>query len=137
MVKVLSNKQKRIVRAKIKGKTNREIAKVEYPNAAPDSQDVIVSRELSKPAVKQYLEQTKLQALKEHNITWSRIIAPISAALHATDRTGKPNHMIRLSAAKQARELLELKHSEELPPELANLPRDVDEIQLVRLLKNK
>lgn len=137
MVKTISAKQKRIVKAKIQGKKNREIAQVEYPDATQESQDVIMSRELNKPAVKQYLEQTKLQALKEHNITWSRIIKPISDGLEATTERRRPNYQVRLAAAKQARELLELKYNEEIPPEFKSLPSNVDEIQLVRLLKNK
>jgi isopropylmalate/homocitrate/citramalate synthase len=141
MVKI-SPKQRRIVKAKIKGKSNKEIAQVEYPNATPDSQTVLVSRELNKPNVAQYYEQSKMIALKEHNITWSRVIKPISEALEATKQnnfTGEVtiDHNTRLSASKAARELLEVKQvsPEDKLPLMDKLPDGIDEIQLVRLMK--
>lgn len=140
MVKNISSKQRRIVKAKIKGVKNKDIGKVEYPNATPDSQAVLVSRELGKDNVAKYYEQSKLQALKEHNITWSRVIKPISDALGAvrSDLTGDVHvdHNTRLRASKQAVELLQVKG--EIPETeslISKLPDGIDEIQLVRLMK--
>jgi hypothetical protein len=147
MVKNISPKQRRIVKAKIKGVKNKDIGKVEYPNATPDSQAVLVSRELQKGHVAQYLEQSKLQALKEHDITWSRIIKPISDGLKAThkiyDKEGnivveEPDLNTQMRASKQASELLRVK--EEIDPVNSDglkLPDDIDEIQLIKLIKNK
>jgi hypothetical protein len=147
MVKNISPKQRRIVKAKIKGVKNKDIGKVEYPNATPDSQAVLVSRELQKGHVAQYLEQSKLQALKEHNITWSRIIKPISDGLKAThkiyDKEGKtiveePDLNTQMRASKQASELLRVKEEiDPVSPDGLKLPDDIDEIQLIKLIKNK
>lgn len=129
MVKI-SKKQERIARLKAEGLKNIEIAKQEYPRAKPESQAVLVSRELKKPNVAQYVEQMKEIAIKESNITWKRITDAISEGLESERITE------RLSAAKQARELLEeQKHREEVKQ--VNLPSNMDEIQLIRLLKNK
>lgn len=140
----ITAKQRRIVKAKIKGKKNPEIGAVEYPNANTTSQRQLVARELKKGSVAQYLEQSKLQALKEHNITWSRIIKPISDGLKAThkiyDKEGntiveEQDLNTQMRASKQASELLRVK--DELDPDdisKLKLPSNVDEIQLVRIL---
>jgi hypothetical protein len=146
MVDKLNPKTKRIIKAKIQGKKHKEIAAVEYPNATEQSGVELVSRQLRNNA--SYLEQSKMIALKEHNITWSRVIKPIDDALEAgkkwtetDDKTGKIthheliDHNTRLRASKQAVELLQVKgESPETESLLSKLP-DVDEIQLVRLLK--
>src|SRR4051812_39816773 len=119
MVDKLNPKTKRIIKAKIQGKKHKEIAKVEYPNATENSGIELVSRQLRNNAT--YLEQSKMIALKEHNITWSRVIKPISDALDATKQnnyTGEVtiDHNTRLSASKQAMSLLDVKTQEnELP----------------------
>lgn len=131
----ISPKQRRIIKAKIKGQKNTEIGKVEYPDANPTSQRQMVSTQLKKPNVAQYYEQSKLMALKEHNITWSRIIRPITDALDFSE--GKPidNINVRLKGSKMASEFLESKQMDtEAKEQLLNLP-DVDEIQLIRLMK--
>lgn len=142
MVKNPTIKQKRIVKAKIKGHSNKDIGTQEYPEATPESQAVLVSRELSKPHVAQYLEQSKMIALKEHNITWSRIIKPISDALEAvrSDLTGDIHidHNTRLRASKQAAELLQVKQiDEEVKEQLQNLPEGINELELQRLIFKK
>lgn len=147
MSKLITPKTKRIIKAKIKGASNKDIGAVEYPNATPRSQEVMVSRELKKPNVAQYYEQSKLQALKEHNITWSRIIKPISDGLAAQtniyDKQGilmatEPDLNTQMRASKQAADLLRIK--DEVDPDAAplnNLPADFDEVQLIRMLKSK
>lgn len=151
MVDIPTPKQRRIIKSKIKGTSNKDIGAIEYPNATPRSQEVLVSRELKKGHVAQYYEQSKLQALKEHNITWSRIIAPLSDALEAgtkwqttDEETGEVtthetiDHATRLRASKQAQDLLRIK--DEVDPDAAplnTLPAGIDEIQLVRLLRGK
>jgi len=131
----ISRKQQQIVKAKIKGHKNKDIGAVQYPNAKPESQAVLVSRELKKTHVAKYYEQSKLQALKEHNITWSRIIKPVSEALEAIKPNGDIDHNTRLSASKQATSLLELKHiDEEAKEQLKNLPEDINELEIQRLL---
>lgn len=147
MVKNISPRQRRIVKAKTKGASNKDIGAQEYPNATPASQQVLVSRQLKKPNVAQYYEQSKLQALKEHNITWSRIIKPISDGLSAStkiyDNQGilmaeDPDLNTQMRASKQAADLLRIK--DEVDPDAAplnTLPAGIDEIQLVRLLRGK
>lgn len=138
----ITPKQRKIVKEKIKGKTNKQIGEIVYPNAKPDSARVQVSAQLNKSNVAQYYEQSKLQALKEHNITWSRVIRPISDALEAVKQnnfTGEvtTDHNTRLRASKQAVELLQVKEisPEDKDPLLSKLPEGIDEIQLVRLMK--
>lgn len=143
----INPKARRIIKAKIKGTSNKDIGALEYPNATPRSQEVLVSRELTKPNVAQYYEQSKLQALKEHNITWSRIIQPISDGLSATNKIyDKQGNILveendlntRMRASKQASELLRIK--DEVDPDAAplnSLPAGIDEVQLIRLLKNR
>lgn len=140
-----SLKQRIMVEKKIKGKSNKEIGQEMYPNATPESQAVLVSTNLKKPNVAKYLEQSKMIALKEHNITWSRILKPVSdgldAGTHIRDKEGNvidtiPDINTRLRASKQAAEMLRVK--EELDPtdtSVLKIPDGIDEIQLVRLMK--
>jgi hypothetical protein len=137
----VSKKQKRIVKKHVEGNSNVEIGKAEYPNATPKSQRQIVYQELNKPAVRQYLEQSKLQAMKDHNIGWDRVMNVIDKGLDAkkTDHYSgqdKDDITTQLRAAKQASDYLELPKDtvEETKEMLSKLP-DVDEIQLVRLMK--
>ena len=142
MVKLPTQKQRRIVRAKINGKKQREIGDIEYPNAKLPSKDVIISRELKKPHVAKYLEQSKLIALKESNITWKRVTDVISDSLDAEKQnnfTGEitPDYSTRLSAAKQARDLLDLPKEtkdEELKEKLLDISENADEVQLLKII---
>lgn len=142
MVKI-TPKQRRIVKAHAKGVKNKDIGLVEYPMANSNSQAVLVSRELKKPNVAQYSEQMKLIALKENNITWTRIAKVINEALDADKMnqfTGEitPDYTIRLSANKQAQNLLEAKQiNDEFKEQLQRLPIGADTIELVRLFKSK
>lgn len=145
-VKRLSWKELRIAKQRIAGQSIKQIAVREHPNSPEHSGVVMVSRTLNKPNVAQYLEQSKLQALKEHNITWSRIIKPISDGLKAThkiyDKEGntiveEQDLNTQMRASKQASELLRVK--EELDPadvSKLKIPNGIDEVQLVRLLRN-
>lgn len=141
MVDKLTPKTKRIIKAKIQGKKHKEIAALEYPNATSQSGVELVSRHLRNNA--QYLEQSKLLALKEHNITWSRIIKPISEGLEAEKQnnfTGEitPDITTRLRASKQAQELLQAKDKpEELTESLTSLPPNLDEIEYLKLIRRK
>lgn len=125
----LSVKQRRIIAYKMEGKTNKEIGALEYPKASEESQAVLVSRELKKQAVAQYLSKGLAESLDEFNINWPRLIKPLSDALNA-DKTvvhGNnaedgwtevvPDHTIRLAALKQAIKLLE-----QNPPEAKEKP---------------
>lgn len=141
----------------IKGKTNREIAKRVYPNTKSTSAEVMISKTLHQPEVMEYLEQTKLMALKKHNITWDRIIRPVSEALDATTpiktkkitRDDKGNvisedehltfvtsHAIRLSAAKQAQELLRTKDQgpTDQTPTPSQMPDNLNLVEAQRLI---
>lgn len=137
----ISPKDRRIVKAKIKGKTHDEIAAVEYPNAKPENRRSIISQRLAKPNVAQYQEQVKLQALKEHNITWSRIIKPISDGLDAEKQnqfTGEitPDLNTRLRASKQAQELLQDKSisNDEVKEKLLDIKDGADEVEIQSIL---
>jgi phage terminase small subunit len=144
-IKRLTWKQRRIVNQKISGKTNKQIAIMEYPNSPEHSGEVMVSRVLNKTHVAQYLEQSKMIALKEHNITWSRILKPVSDGLDAgtqiRDKEGNvidtiPDINTRLRASKQAAEMLRVKEEiDPTDPSGLKLPDGIDEIQLVRLMK--
>lgn len=135
MVNRVSSKDKRIVKARIKGKKLKEIAAKEYPNAKENSGMVLVSRQLKKPHVAQYYEQSKLQALKDLNITWRRVIKPISEGLDFESDDKAEAIKIRMSASKQARELLQLKDQQETTQQTQqNIPMDIDEIEVQRLL---
>lgn len=143
MVKNPTPKQRRIIKSKIKGASNKDIGAVEYPNATPRSQEVLISRELNKPNVAQLYQESKLIALKNVGIDWQWIIDRINDAGHATKQnqfTGEvdPDHGLRLRAAKQAQDLLEVKTKDaETAPIFNNLPADVDTVELVRLLKRQ
>lgn len=98
-------------------------------------------------AFKNYYEQTKLLALKKHNITWDRILKPISDALEATtsirDKDGVEITEVadlntRLRASKQAAEMLKVKDEidpNETIPE--SLPKGMDLVEAQRLLFRK
>lgn len=141
----ISPKQKRIAKAKLKGIKNKDIGKIEYPEATPESQAVLVSRTLNKQAVVQYIEQGKLIALKKHNVTWDRIVKPISEALDATKIVTSHtepdyeivDHTTRLSASKQARELIEKTTSEEIKEQLKDLAEGSSEMEIVQAIFRK
>lgn len=138
----------RIAELKAKGMKNKDIAPLVYPDLPIESALVKVSRHLTKGQAGAYLEQSKLQALKEHNITWSRIIAPIADALEANHvvilgskedafADVQPDHSTRLRASRQASELLKVK--DEIGPDTPapiNLPSGMDEVQILRAWKN-
>lgn len=130
MTKLPTPKQRRIVKAKIKGYKHDEIAAHEYPKAKPENRRSIISQELHKPHVAQYYEQSKLIALKESNITWKRVTDAISRGLDDDNKY--------LQAAKQAGDLLNLPKEtkdDELKDKLISIAQDADEIQLIRALK--
>lgn len=127
-----------IVKEKIKGKSESEIGRIVYPNQTPKSAQVSVTRRLNKPSVAHYYEQSKLQALKELNITWKRIIQPINDGLEFDNGNGVQSSNIRLKAAKMAIELLQSRDmSDEIKPQNIKLPNEVDEIEMQRLLFRK
>lgn len=139
--KLLSPKQKRIVDLKIKGMKSKDIGKIEYPTATPGSQEALVSRELAKPLVAKYVEQSKLLALQEYKITWDTIIAPIADALQATKQnqfTGEvdADHSIRLSASRRAQELLQSIKEETTPLNVTQLEPG-DEVELTKAIFRK
>lgn len=137
----LSRKDKQIANAHVKGVKNKDIGKIHYPNANPNSQAVLVSSTLKKPHVAQYVEQSKTIALKELGVTWKRIAQTFVDALDANKQnqfTGEinPDHAIRMQAGKNLANLMEDKNKEEVNEVIGNIP-NVDEVQLIRLLKNK
>lgn len=137
MKSTIDSRQKRIAELKAKGLKNPEIGARVYPNANPTSQRQLVSRQLKKPHVAQYFEQSKLIALKTHNITWDRVVKPISDGLDWEDKHGNPDIQVRLRASKDARELLDLPtktEDEELKDVLGKLPSNLSELELQRLV---
>lgn len=79
-LKQLSKKQIDIVKGKVAGKSGREIGKQVYPNAKPETQSVMVSREIKKDNVQAALQE----AFKKNGITLDAAIEPIGKALKAT-----------------------------------------------------
>lgn len=144
----LSQKQRRIVEAKLEGRKNKEIGKLEYPNATPESQAVLVSRELKKPNVAQYHSKGLSKLLEAGGVTKNQYILNIGQAMQANKvaslagdfyETEIPDYTVRLQANKQAERFLKFEEQDkELNPELSKaLKGDYDEVQLVRLMKNK
>lgn len=118
MSRIPTEKQQLMIEEKIKGKKLKEIAAIAYPDTPIAAGMVQVSSQLHKSHVAQYMEQRKLAALKKYNVNWERIIKPISEALDASKMIVHgskseeawvdevPDHMVRLAASRQARELL-------------------------------
>lgn len=129
----VNKKQKRIVSKHLLGDSNVEIGKVEYPSAKLKSQRQIVYQQLKKPKVRQYMEQAKLQAMKEYNIGWDRVMKVIDKGLEAKRSDNKDDINTQLRAAKQASDYLELPKAttdNNLEQVFNNLPGDLDEIEL-------
>lgn len=137
----LSQKQKRIAKAKVRGLSNKQIGEAEYPNANPDSQGVIISRELAKPQVAEYIEGGKQKAIEQLGITWVEILKPRLDALQAVkwnEFTGEivTDHLTRLKASESLEKIIQDKKVVVTTPILERaLEEGIDEIQLVRLLK--
>lgn len=143
---VISAKDKRIAKAKIEGKKNKEIGAIEFPEATPESQAVLVSRSLKKPHVAQYLDKGKDIAIKESGITWTKVIEPIKDALKATKYasvagdffdTQLPDHAIRLKASDMASKLLGDEPNQTKDYDLENLDKNISEIELSKIIFKK
>lgn len=140
----MSEKDRRIAKAKIEGKKNKDIGVLEFPQATPESQAVLVSRTLKKPQVVQYLDKGREVAIKESGITWSKVIAPISDALNATKHvavagdffdSGLPDHSIRLKASDMASKLLDNEPTSF--NDLGELDQNINEIELSKIVFKK
>lgn len=109
----LSPKQAQVVQAKVHAELNdipqEVMARQVYPNQAPHSAAVSMSRELKKADVQQALQI----ALAEHDLTLDRIMGVVDDAMSANKVVfaGKdddaaidyqPDHSIRLKAASMA-----------------------------------
>lgn len=134
MVKLPSEKQRRIVKAKIQGKKQRDIAAIEYPNAQLKSKDVLVSRELKKPIVAKYMDKELALLLEEQGVTKSQYILNIGQAMKADKQnnfTGEitPDWATRLSANKMAERFI--KFEEEQPKENTPDMTGLDDMELV------
>lgn len=110
----ITAKQMRIAELKSQGLKNKEIAAIEYPEAHGHAGDVIVSRELKKPHVAQYVDKGREIALKRYSVTWDTMIAKLTVMLNAdkTDNlTGqiKPDYITQMNAIKLLIPLLEKK----------------------------
>lgn len=134
MVKLPSEKQRRIVKSKIKGVKHREIANIEYPQASQESKDVIISRELKKPHVAKYMDKELSLLLQEQGVTKSQYITNVGQAMKADKQntfTGEitPDWTTRLSANKMAERFLKFEEDNTpvKQPELDGL----DDMQLV------
>lgn len=140
---VISAKDKRIAKAKIEGMKNKEIGAVEFPEATPESQAVLVSRSLNKPHVAQFLDKGKDMAIKESGLTWAKVIEPIKDALNATKYasvagdfydTQLPDHPVRLKASDMASKLLGDEPNPTKDYDLENLDKDINEIELSKIV---
>lgn len=76
----LTPKQIKIVKGKVAGKTGRDIGKELYPNASPEAQSVLVSRQVNKVNVQQALQEE----FAKQGITIEAIVKPIADGLTAT-----------------------------------------------------
>lgn len=136
MVKLPTEKQRRIVKAKIQGQKQRDIANVEYPQASQESKDVLVSRELHKPHVAKYLDKELSVMLEQQNVTKSQYIQNIGLAMTADKQdqfTGevRPDIGARLQGNKMAERFIkfdEPSHSE--PMDLSNM----DTMEMTKVL---
>lgn len=146
MITQLNAKDRRIVKAKLKGKTDAEIGKVEYPNAKPESARVQVTTRLHKPHVAKYHAKELSHMLKKYGVTESRYLENIGNAMKA-DKVyivGKgedafadlqPDHTVRLAANKQAERFLKFEQS--APQELLEGLGDMDEVELTKAVFRK
>lgn len=88
----LSDKQRRIAEFKKQGMKNKDIAKIEYPNANPNTGAVLVSKQLKKMNVNRQIERGREWALRKHGVTFDLLIGKLVKKLDAekTDpRTGE------------------------------------------------
>lgn len=81
MTKKLTPKERKLVEAKAKGKTHIEAANAAnyLPNGSTNTRQVEVARTLNKPHVKEALDI----ALRRHDITLDKALAPIAKGLQA------------------------------------------------------
>jgi len=146
----LSVKQRRIAQLKSKGMKNKDIAKIEYPEAKEHSGEVLVSRQLKKPYVAQFVEQGREIALRKYSINWDILIAKLTVMLNAekTDfHSGEilPDNTTQLAAIKELAKMLtdlEKSNNQQNTPlnntELIKaLNSNVDEVELMRLVLNQ
>lgn len=132
---LLTKTERKIAKAKIKGKKNQEIGAEVFPNASPQSQRQMVYRELKKPEMAQYIEQTKTIALKEAGVTWGKIVQPFADALLAEKPDGTIDHTTRMVASRNLAGLMEKPQPQESAPHtLKELANTSDEIELQRLI---
>jgi hypothetical protein len=146
MVK-LSAKDRRIALASAKGLSNKEIGAVEYPNATPESQAVLVSRVLGKTHVAQYRDKELDVLLNKHGVTKNQYIENIGQAMKATKIVTShtepdyevPDHTVRLNANRQAERFLKFDNDikQEGSEVLNKALKEGDELQMIRVLKNK
>lgn len=135
----LSDKSKRIIEAKLNGKKNKDIGKLEFPDATEGSQAVLVSRELKKPHVAQYYDKELNVLLAEHGVTKSQYIMNIGLGMQAMKQnqfTGEITDDLgmRLQANKQAERFL--KFDEETPQSKENL-EGLDDYELTHAILRK
>ncbi len=145
MVKI-SAKDRRIALASAEGLSNKEIGAVEYPNATPESQAVLVSRVLKKQWVAQYRDKELAVLLKTHGVTKNQYIENIGKAMKATKIVTShteldyevPDHTVRLNANRQAERFLKFEDVKQEGSEvLKQALKEGDELQMIRVLKNK
>ena len=143
----LTEKQLRIAKLKSEGKTNRDIAKIEYPDAKDHAGEVIVSRELKKGHVAKYVEQGREIALKKYGVTWDILIAKLVIMLNADKsdfHTGEilPDFTVQMSALKELAKMLDKPTQDRTTPidnkDLVNaLNNSIDDVELQRLVFRK
>lgn len=141
MIEKISPKQKRIVKAKIKGAKLKDIGNVEYPNATDRSKEVLVSRELNKPHVAQYLDKELSKTLETNHVTKAQYIMNIGLAMTADKQnqfTGEitPDIGARLAGNKQAERFLKFTD----PPPTTIKEFDIegmDELELTKAVFRK
>jgi hypothetical protein len=134
MIELDVNQQK-IADLKSQGKTNREIAKIVYPQQKLRNAEVLVSRQIRKPNVAKYIDKGKEYALIKYNMTWNRIIAKLEYFLDGD------NENLQFQALRTLISLLpdkiEPTNKQDNKELIAAINSKVDDVELQRIVFKK
>lgn len=138
----LSEKQLRLAEMKSQGMKNKDIATALYPNATEHAGAVIVSRELKKPHVAQYVDKGREHALKKYKVNWDRIIFKLDKMLDAEKtnyRTGEiePDYAAWGVAISKLMPMLGQVKETPTQENYTMIKKGMDEVELQRLVFKK
>jgi hypothetical protein len=131
----ISEKQQLMAKLKSQGKTNREIAKIAYPQTEMHNAEVIVSRQLKKPNVVKYIDTGREAALRRYGITWNRVISKLNYFLDSENESMQMQALRTiLSMLPASSEPTKKEDNKEL---IAAINSKVDDVELQRIVFKK